>query len=127
MLFYVSTVCHFIVLPFAFLYTESEGLGRKVGMNGSLLSRVREASSVWSRVRETSLTLLLILALLALLVQVLQMLHVPLMQHQRLTLSYIVSRPSFSLSFSLRHSLSLSHTHTHSQHTHRERESAHTH
>ena len=130
MLFYVSTVCHFIVLPFAFLYTESEGLGRKVGMNGSLLSRVREASSVWSRVRETSLTLLLILALLALLVQVLHMLHVPLMQHQRLTLSYIVSRPSLSLSpsfpplrflppsLSLLGSLSLSHTHTHTQNTH---------
>ena len=27
MLFYVSSACHFIVLPFAFLYTESEGLG----------------------------------------------------------------------------------------------------
>jgi len=123
MLFYVSTVCHFIVLPFAFLYTESEGLGRKVGMNGSLLSRVREASSVWSRVRETSLTLLLILALLALLVQVLHMLHVPLMQHQRLTLSYIVSRSSLSLSLSS--ALSLSHTHT--QHTHTHTQNARTH
>ena len=24
MLFYVSTACHFVVLPFAFFYTESE-------------------------------------------------------------------------------------------------------
>ena len=90
-LFYVSTFCHLLVLPFAFLYTESEGLGRTAG---TIAGR-----KVLSRLRETSVTLVLVLALVALLVQVLEMLQVPLMQQQRLTLSYIVTAMLGSLIF----------------------------
>eukprot|EP00802_Teleaulax_amphioxeia_P004887 Tamp_04891.p1 GENE.Tamp_04891~~Tamp_04891.p1 ORF type:complete len:538 (+),score=84.00 Tamp_04891:688-2301(+) len=90
-LFYVSTFCHLLVLPFAFLYTESEGLGRTAG--------TMAGRKVLSRLRETSVTLVLVLALVALLVQVLEMLQVPLMQQQRLTLSYIVTAMLGSLIF----------------------------
>jgi hypothetical protein len=93
MLFYVSAVCHFVVLPFAFLYTESEVLSKA--------TYVTAGKVFWSRLKETSVTLLLILALLALLVQVLEMLQVPLMQTQRLTLSYIVTSMQGSLIFLL--------------------------
>jgi hypothetical protein len=92
-LFYVSTFCHFLVLPFAFLYTESEGLE---------LERTAATSAgrkVLSRLRETSVTLALVLALVALLVQVLDSLHVPLMQQERLTLSYVVTAMLGSIIF----------------------------
>ena len=93
MLFYVSTLCHFLVVPFAFLYTESEGLGH------STASFIGGGRKVLSRLRETSVTLALVLALVALLVQVLGQLHVPLMQQQPLTLSYIVTAMLGSLIF----------------------------
>ena len=92
-LFYVSTFCHFLVLPFAFLYTESEGLE---------LERTAATSAgrkVLSRLKETSVTLALVLALVALLVQVLDSLHVPLMQQERLTLSYVVTAMLGSIIF----------------------------
>jgi hypothetical protein len=88
MLFYVSNLCHFVVLPFAFLYTESEGFGEI-----SLASSSSSSRRFVSRVRETSVTLMLVLALLVLLVQVLKLLHVPalhlLMMQQLLSLAYI--------------------------------------
>jgi len=93
MLFYVSTLCHFLVVPFAFLYTESEGLGH------STARFIGGGRKVLSRLRETSVTLALVLALVALLVQVLGQLHVPLMQQQPLTLSYIVTAMLGSLIF----------------------------
>ena len=85
----VSTACHFVLLPFAFFYTESEGLGR------SAIGQRR----FFSRMRETTVTLALVLALVSLLVKVLEFMQVPYMQLERLTLSYIATSMLGSLIF----------------------------
>ena len=85
----VSTACHFVLLPFAFFYTESEGLGR------SAIGQRR----FFSRMRETTVTLALVLALVSLLVKVLEFMQVPYMQLERLALSYIATSMLGSLIF----------------------------
>ena len=82
MLFPLSNLCHFVVIPSAFFYSESEGIG--------LWWRPSHPTSkVFSRLIETGVTVSLVLALLSLPLMVFQSLRA--VQLERLAFSYVMT------------------------------------
>lgn len=82
MLFPLSNLCHFVVIPSAFFYSESEGLG--------LWWRPSHPTSkVFSRLIETGVTVSLVLALLSLPLMVFQSLRA--VQLEQLAFSYVMT------------------------------------
>mmetsp|Transcript_4199 Transcript_4199/g.10177 ORF Transcript_4199/g.10177 Transcript_4199/m.10177 type:complete len:629 (+) Transcript_4199:1618-3504(+) len=77
LLFSLSNMCHYLIIPFSFLYIESEGFGGSRGR------------SFFSRLRETTMTLILILILMWLLLYILQKLS--LLHVERLAFSYLLT------------------------------------